>query len=67
MIAYILLCGYPPFYGKTDRDIFMSVRKGEYDFPSPEWDTVSKEAKNFVGSLLLLKPSDRPTAAEVKI
>ena len=63
--AYILLCGYPPFYGKTDRDIFDSVRAGIYDFPSPEWDTVSDAAKDFVQGLLRLNPSERPTASEV--
>eukprot|EP00752_Nemacystus_decipiens_P004515 g4123.t1 len=64
VIAYILLCGYPPFYGKTDKDIFASVRRGQYDFPGPEWDTVSDAAKEFVGKLLMLDPGDRPTASE---
>lgn len=64
MISYILLCGYPPFYGKTDKDIFASVRRGEYDFPGLEWDTVSDAAKEFIGELLRLDPSDRPTASE---
>lgn len=64
MIAYILLCGYPPFYGRTDKDIFASVRRGEYDFPGPEWDTVSDAAKEFIGKLLMLDPGERPTASE---
>eukprot|EP00903_Cladosiphon_okamuranus_P009815 g9329.t1 len=64
VIAYILLCGYPPFYGKTDKDIFASVRRGEYDFPGPEWDTVSDAAKEFIGKLLVLDPGERPTASE---
>lgn len=65
VISYILLCGYPPFYGKTDKEIFISVRRGEYDFPGPEWDTVSDEAKEFVKRLLMLDPNERPTASEV--
>ncbi|CAM9920209.1 unnamed protein product [Scytosiphon promiscuus] len=64
VIAYILLCGYPPFYGKTDKEIFCSVRRGEYDFPGPEWDTVSDEAKAFVRRLLVLDPNERPAASE---
>ncbi|CAN0417637.1 unnamed protein product, partial [Ectocarpus sp. 13 AM-2016] len=65
VIAYILLCGYPPFYGRTDKDIFASVSRGQYDFPGPEWDTVSDDAKAFVGKLLMLDPAERPTASEV--
>lgn len=66
MIAYILLCGYPPFYGKTDKDIFASVRQGQYDFPGPEWDTVSDAAKEFIGKLLVLDPGERPSAREAR-
>jgi calcium-dependent protein kinase len=40
-----LLCGYPPFNGKTDDKILEKVAKGEYDFESEEWDVISDEAK----------------------
>ena len=62
VITYILLCGYPPFYGDNDAEIFNSVRIGQFDFPSPEWDEISDSAKNFV-TFLLQKPAElRPTA-----
>lgn len=64
VISYILLCGYPPFYGDSDSQIFDSVRAGKFDFPSPEWDTVSKAAKDFVCSLLKKDPAKRPTATQ---
>lgn len=64
VITYILLCGYPPFYGDSDTEIFDSVRTGRFEFPSPEWDNISAEAKAFVARLLQLKASMRPTAAE---
>ena len=52
VITYILLCGYPPFYGDSDTEIFDSVRTGKFDFPSPEWDDISATAKAFVTFLL---------------
>mmetsp|Transcript_14496 Transcript_14496/g.57804 ORF Transcript_14496/g.57804 Transcript_14496/m.57804 type:complete len:551 (+) Transcript_14496:288-1940(+) len=62
VIAYILLCGYPPFYGDNDRDIFKRVSIGRFTFPSPEWDHISKQAKDFVASLLKVDVDCRPTA-----
>lgn len=41
VILYILLCGYPPFNGDTDLEIFERIKIGRFDFPSPEWDCVS--------------------------
>lgn len=64
VITYILLCGYPPFYGDTDTQIFESVRVGRFDFPSPEWDKISETAKEFISSMLKRDPSKRPSAAE---
>lgn len=64
VITYILLCGYPPFYGDSDNQIFDSVKAGRFDFPSPEWDTISDSAKDFVCSLLKLDPSKRLTATQ---
>ncbi|OQS05504.1 calcium-dependent protein kinase [Thraustotheca clavata] len=62
VITYILLCGYPPFYGDSDPEIFASVRSGKYSYDTPEWNGVSKEAKDLIDHLLLLNPSKRLTA-----
>jgi calcium-dependent protein kinase len=59
VITYILLCGYPPFYGDSDTQIFESVRVGKFDFPSPEWDDISDDAKEFVIELLMKDPRKR--------
>jgi len=64
VITYILLCGFPPFYGSTEQQIFNKILRAEYDFPSPDWDGVSEEAKGFIKALLVLNPNDRPTAEE---
>lgn len=64
VIAYILLCGYPPFYGDSDNQIFDSVKAGKFDFPSPEWDTISDDAKDFICCLLKMDASQRLTAGQ---
>lgn len=64
VVAYVLLCGYPPFYGDTDAEIFSSVKKGEFDFPSPDWDDISSQGKHFIRSLLKTDVKQRPTARE---
>jgi serine/threonine protein kinase len=40
VITYILLCGYPPFYGDNDVEIFKAIQRGTFRFLSPEWDTI---------------------------
>ena len=45
VIMYILLCGYPPFYGANDAEIFRAVQRVNFRFLSPEWDEISREAK----------------------
>jgi len=32
VILYIILCGYPPFYGDTNKEILEQVKKGKLDF-----------------------------------
>lgn len=41
VIAYILLCGFPPFYDENNAALFAAIKACEYDFPSPFWDDVS--------------------------
>jgi calcium-dependent protein kinase len=65
VICYILTCGYPPFYGDDDRGILRSVKKGSFDFPSPDWDKNSKELKHFIKTMLTMDPAERPSACEL--
>jgi calcium-dependent protein kinase len=59
-----MLCGYPPFYGNTDREILDAVKKTEFDFDGPEWMGVSKEAKDLIKKMIT-KPHLRLTPAQV--
>eukprot|EP01130_Rhizamoeba_saxonica_P018482 TRINITY_DN925_c1_g1_i1.p1 TRINITY_DN925_c1_g1~~TRINITY_DN925_c1_g1_i1.p1 ORF type:complete len:458 (-),score=129.19 TRINITY_DN925_c1_g1_i1:38-1411(-) len=64
VICYILLCGFPPFYGNHDQQIFEKILKCDYDFPSPDWDSISAEAKQFIQAVLVLDARRRPSAAQ---
>lgn len=64
VITYILLCGYPPFYGDADPEIFDRVRKGYFDFDSEEWTCVSDQAKSLIKDMLNMNIDTRPTAME---
>jgi serine/threonine protein kinase len=65
VILYILLCGFPPFYEEELPALFDQILHARYDFPSPWWDSISKEAKSLVQALLTLDPKKRMTADEV--
>ena len=64
VIAYILLCGFPPFYASNEIDTLQLVKEANVDFPSPIWDDVSKDAQRFIRTLLQKDPSKRPSAKE---
>lgn len=63
-IVYILLCGYPPFNGETDPDIFEAIQKGQFCFPKASWSNKSDACKEFIRYLLDMDVSTRPTAKE---
>ena len=65
VIAYILVCGFPPFYGDDVDDILSMVKSGTIDFPSPEWDSVSDECKGLIESLCNLDSKKRPSCEEL--
>lgn len=80
VITYILLCGYPPFYGCCGSDcgwergqfcqacqdqLFTSIRRGVYDFPEKDWSHISDAAKDLIRHLLVKDASQRYTAKDV--
>uniref|UniRef100_A0A1I8M4N0 non-specific serine/threonine protein kinase n=1 Tax=Musca domestica TaxID=7370 RepID=A0A1I8M4N0_MUSDO len=80
VIAYILLCGYPPFSGNCDEDcgwnrgencrrcqelLFESIQDGRFYFPDPDWTDVSEEAKDLIRGLLVKDAPKRLSAEAV--
>ena len=75
-----MLCGYPPFYGQCGSEcgwergemcsncqemLFTTIQEGLYEFPEEEWSSVTEEAKDLIGNLLVREPSKRYSAAQV--
>lgn len=80
VIMYMLLCGYPPFYGNCGSDcgwergeacrdcqdmLFTSIQEGRYEFPDREWATLSNESKDLIKHLLVRDAHARFSAEQV--
>ncbi|CAF4657376.1 unnamed protein product [Rotaria socialis] len=80
VIIYIMLSGYPPFYGTCGHTcgwskgeeceqcqslLFERIQDGEFDFPDKDWQFISDGAKDLIKRLLVRDASLRLTAAEV--
>jgi len=70
VIIYVMLSGRPPFRpvgaagANNEEAVLRAVTRGVYNFHAPEWQRVSKEAKDLIGQLLVLKPDQRLEAAD---
>jgi serine/threonine protein kinase len=64
IITYIMLCGYPPFNGATNRQTHESVLRGRYEFHAEDWKCISGEAVDFIRRLLQQDPSQRMTVRQ---
>ncbi|KAL7137202.1 hypothetical protein ABFS83_10G076900 [Erythranthe nasuta] len=65
VIIYILLSGVPPFWDETEQGIFEQVLKGDLDFVSEPWPSISDSAKDLIKKMLVRDPKKRPTAHQV--
>jgi mitogen-activated protein kinase-activated protein kinase 2 len=63
------LCGFPPFYSNHGLAISPGMKKrirmGQFDFPNPEWQNVSKDAKELIKGMLNIDPSQRLDIVQV--
>jgi calcium-dependent protein kinase len=62
VIMYIMLCGKPPFGGKTNKDIINNVLNGSFNMKSELWNTISDDAKDIITKLLNRSADIRLTA-----
>ena len=65
VLMYILLCGWPPFNGVNEQEIFKNIAIGTPDFSYDPWPKVSDPAKEILHRMLERDASKRATAEEV--
>eukprot|EP00913_Durusdinium_trenchii_P002168 g2000.t1 len=59
VIMYVLLCGYPPFFGESDAEVLSKVKTGSYSFNPADW---KNDAKSLIRQLLKMNPKERYSA-----
>ena len=67
IIAYILLCGFPPFRSESgeQNELFQDIVDGPLEFPSPYWDDIGPDAEDLIIKVLNRDEETRVTAGEV--
>eukprot|EP00903_Cladosiphon_okamuranus_P006770 g6602.t1 len=64
VIFYTLLGGYHPFHDERQSRLFRRIRDGSFMFHDELWHSISDQAKDFVGKLLVVDPDRRMTAKQ---
>ena len=62
VILYILLCGYPPFNGSSNHEIYNAIQFSRLSFNKDEWFEISEDAINLIKLMLDKNPDNRPSA-----
>ena len=65
VILYIMLCGKPPYCGKSFEEIFNNILKKEVKFEGSAWRHVSDSCKNLLRKLLEKNPKNRISVSEL--
>ncbi|GAX11735.1 hypothetical protein FisN_7Lh115 [Fistulifera solaris] len=63
-LLYMLIGGYPPFQGKSLKDLFRKIRSADFIFHESYWQNASVESKRLISHLLAVNPKTRLSAAE---
>mmetsp|Transcript_36690 Transcript_36690/g.110746 ORF Transcript_36690/g.110746 Transcript_36690/m.110746 type:complete len:386 (+) Transcript_36690:2-1159(+) len=64
VIVFILLVGYMPFSGSSERQQVSAIRSGKYNMRKDRWSRVSAAGFDFVQKLLVVDPEVRLNAEQ---
>ena len=62
VIMYILLCGYPPFNGNNNNDIYNAIKNNLPYFHGEDWKEITPQAIDLLQNMLNKNPSKRFSA-----
>ena len=65
IVLYIILYGYYPFYGDTDKELKNEIIKGQCDFDTDNFKDVSYLCINIIKKLLIYDYKSRPSAIDI--
>jgi calcium-dependent protein kinase len=67
VVMYIMLCGNPPFNGRTDAEIRNAVLHDEPTFEESVWEKVAPNTVACVEALLVRNPLERPSVVDALV
>eukprot|EP01120_Amphizonella_sp_Union-15-10_P013551 TRINITY_DN6294_c0_g1_i2.p1 TRINITY_DN6294_c0_g1~~TRINITY_DN6294_c0_g1_i2.p1 ORF type:complete len:222 (-),score=37.78 TRINITY_DN6294_c0_g1_i2:15-680(-) len=64
ILMYIMLSGRLPFHADDDAKLFDLIRRSQLVFKSPQFDSISDDAKSMISQLIVKEPSKRLTTIQ---
>ena len=64
VIFFIILCGYPPFNGKSRTEIYEKICNNHVKFVKEDWQHVNENAIDLIKQMLRKNPDSRISAKE---
>ena len=61
ILLYTMLCGFFPFFGNNENELFEKINNGNFDLPN----FISEKGKKLIRKILVFKPKDRPSTEEI--
>jgi serine/threonine protein kinase len=65
VVLFVMLVGYPPFWGESDEEILERTRRGRLHMFDNDWKLISDSARNLVLRMLNVDHSKRISSDEV--
>lgn len=66
IVFYEMLCGKPPYNGKTQDEVLQDISEGESPFKGMEWEHLSGDVRTLLMECLRACAEQRPKARDVK-